>query len=69
MYMTELERYVGKVYVEEFNEIKILSLLGGVAGPPFYLCQYAWADLVFCADPMEVLVHFNDQGEPLAPLD
>ena len=69
MYLRELHKFVGKTYYEDFNEVKILNMLGGVSGEPFFVCQYTWADDVFCADPMEVLVHFDDQGEPLAPLD
>lgn len=67
MYMNELYQYVGKIYWQDYNEVLIVDLFGGIAGPPFYLCKWAWSDNVFCADPLEVLSNFDDDRNPIIP--
>lgn len=61
---TELEKYVGKTFCMDYNEVDILFLLGGVSGEPFFLCKWKWSDHVYCAPPLDVIVHFEDY-EPI----
>ena len=65
----ELEQYVGKVFYLDFCEVVIVSVLGGIAGPPFFLCKYSWSDSVYCASPLEVLPHFDDNKEPIIDME
>lgn len=65
LYLRELRKYVGKVYWESYNEVLIVDLYGGIAGKPFYMCKWEWSDDVFCADPLEVLSYFDDDGNPI----
>ena len=67
MYMNELRRYVGKVYWQDYNEVIIVDVFGGIAGPPFYMCKWLWCDYVFCSDPLDVLSNFDDDGNPIVP--
>ena len=60
-----LESYVGKVFYMDYSEVHVVLLLGGEVGPPFFLCKWVWSDQVYCAEPEEVLVHFDDSGESL----
>lgn len=64
-----LEFYVGKHYYIDFNKVHIEFLLGGDEGPPFYLCRWDWSDEVFCASPLEILVHFDDDSNPIKDFD
>lgn len=59
-----LQRYVGKVFYHDYNQIEILSLFGCEAGPPFFLCRMSWSDFVYCADPLEVVTMFDDDLQP-----
>ncbi len=65
----ELEKYVGKVFYQHYSEIEILSLLGGEVGPPFYLCKWRWSDNVYCAEPLDVIVHFDDNYNAIKDLE
>lgn len=65
----ELERYVGKTYQMMYSEVQVIYLLGGEVGPPFFLCKWLWSDQVFCAEPMEVITHFDDNYNPIKDLE
>lgn len=67
--LTELQKYVGKVFVSGFNEISVELLLGGEGGPPFFMCKWIWSDQVYCCDPMEVLMHFDDNYNSLDDIE
>ena len=56
----ELEKYVGKTFYMDYNEIDVLFLLGGECAPPFFLCKWKWSDCVYTSDVMDVIVHFDD---------
>lgn len=60
-----LESYVGRVFYMDYSEVQIVCLLGGEAGPPFFLCKWLWSDQVYCADPIEVVPHFDDNLNPI----
>ncbi len=64
-----LESYVGKIFYMDYNEVQIVCLLGGEAGPPFFLCKWLWSDHVYCAEPMDVLPHFDDSLQPIKDVD
>ena len=66
---TQLEKYVGKVFYMDYNEVEIVYLLGGECGPPFFLCKWRWSDMVYCAEPLDVLPHFDDNLEPIKDVD
>ena len=63
-HLSVLEKYVGKVFYHEYNEIEIILLLGGIAGDAFFLCRMVWSDYVYCSDPLEVLPLFDDYLQP-----
>lgn len=64
-----LEAYVGKIFYMDYNEVQIICLLGGESGPPFFLCKWVWSDHVYCAEPMDVLPHFDDLLQPIKDVD
>lgn len=64
----ELERYVGKTFQLLYSEVEVVYLLGGEGGPPFFLCKWKYTDNVYCADPMDVIVHFDDNYNPIKDL-
>lgn len=68
-HFTELEKYVGKTFYMDYNEVDVLLVLGGEAAPPFFLCKWKWSDSVYCADPMDVIVHFDDNYNPIKDLE
>ena len=63
--LSVLEQYVGKIYYMDFLEIKVEMVLGGVSGPPFFLCKWIYSDQVFCSEPYEVLCNFDDNLRPI----
>lgn len=67
--LSRLEKYVGKVFYMDYNEVEVLFLLGGEVAPPFFLCKWRWSDMVYCASPLDVLPHFDDNYEPIKDLD
>lgn len=44
---SQLEKYVGKVFYMDYNEVDVLFLLGGECGLPFFLCKWRWSDMVY----------------------
>lgn len=60
-----LEHYVGKVFYIDFNSVKVEMVLGGESGPPYFLCRWEWSNCVFCAEPYEVMCHFDDSLNPI----
>ena len=65
----DLESYVGKRFYLNFNEVDIVCLLGGEAGPPFFLCKWVWSDHVYRASVLDVLPHFDDNKTPIKDFD
>lgn len=66
---TSLERYVGKVFQMQYSEVEAVCLLGGDCGLPFFLCKWKWSDKVFCAEPVEVIAHFDDNYNPIKDIE
>ena len=64
-----LSSYVGKVFYMDYSEVKIVCLFGGEAGPPFFLCKWLWSDPVYCADPIDILPHFDDNLNPIKDVE
>lgn len=64
-----LERYVGKVFYMDFNEVEVLFLLGGECAPPFFLCKWRWSDMVYSASPLDVIPHFDDNFNPIKDVE
>ena len=60
-----LQRYVGKLFYQYYNEVQVLMLLGGEAGEHFFLCKYLWTDYVYCAHPEDVVCNFDDNLNPI----
>lgn len=67
LYIAELCTYVGRTYWIDYNEVYVVGLYGGIAGPPFFLCKWDWSNEVFCADPLDVLSFFDDNKNPVKP--
>lgn len=67
--LVTLEKYVGKTFQLDFLEVQVLYLLGGEAGPPFFLCKWVWSDYVYCADIYDVITHFDDNFNPIIDSD
>ena len=64
-----LESYVGRVFYMDYSEVQIVCLLGGEAGPPFFLCKWVWSNHVYCANVLDVLPHFDDLKRPIKDFD
>lgn len=60
-----LATYVGRVFYIDFREVKVEMLLEGVNGMGYYLCRWRDTDEVYFTQPLEVLIHFDDQNNPI----
>lgn len=61
----ELEKYVDKVFNLNYSEVRVIYLLGGLTGTPFYMCKWEHSDDVYCASVLEVIARFDDNYKPL----